>query len=414
MTIFFKNKNFRQFSLAELLSGAGDSLFYIALITYASKLNNYSLALSLIAITEALPKVLDTLAGYLADKTKKKFNYLIGLAIARFLLYLLVGLLFTKNIAGWHLVSIVIVINFISDSLGAYSNGLQTPLIADLVSQTEIADAIGFNGGISEIIAMVAQFIGSGLLLFMSYSGVAIINSITFLIAGLLFAEVGLRFSKRSQSINKQEFNQKSFLQTFRSAFHQVIKSKGLFTVTLIIALLNGIIGTIEPLIAIVIASNRTTMIIFTYSFTIAIVSAAVSCGIILGSIFGPQLFKKVSIFTLSSISTIISACSIMMIILKQIYACLPFLLFLGFFIGAISPKMTQWLFSTVDKTILASSMGLLNTILIISAPTTTAIITSIAASTNVNDALYLLFIISIIVLFIILYTTNKIKRIEQ
>ena len=51
MNVFLKNADFRRFSVASFLSGAGDILFYLAFMTYASKLQNYSLALSLIAIS---------------------------------------------------------------------------------------------------------------------------------------------------------------------------------------------------------------------------------------------------------------------------------------------------------------------------------------------------------------------------
>lgn len=51
MNIFLTNKNYRRFSIASFLSSAGDILFYLAFMTYASKLKNYSLALSLIAIS---------------------------------------------------------------------------------------------------------------------------------------------------------------------------------------------------------------------------------------------------------------------------------------------------------------------------------------------------------------------------
>ena len=48
MNVFLKNRDYRRFSVASFLSSAGDILFYLAFMTYASKLQNYSLALSLL------------------------------------------------------------------------------------------------------------------------------------------------------------------------------------------------------------------------------------------------------------------------------------------------------------------------------------------------------------------------------
>ena len=40
MNVFLKNKDYRRFSIASFLSGTGDVLFYLAFMTYASKLHN--------------------------------------------------------------------------------------------------------------------------------------------------------------------------------------------------------------------------------------------------------------------------------------------------------------------------------------------------------------------------------------
>ena len=70
MNVFRKNKIFRQLSLANVLSIAGDSLFYLALVTYASQLKQYSLIISIIALLETLPNLLESLSGYFSDQTK--------------------------------------------------------------------------------------------------------------------------------------------------------------------------------------------------------------------------------------------------------------------------------------------------------------------------------------------------------
>ena len=197
MNVFLKNKDYRRLSIANFLSNAGDILFYLAFMTYASKLKNYSLALSLIAISESIPRLFDIVGGYLADKTYNKFKNIFLMAVVRFILYGLVGILFVTNISQWSLVIAVVIINFISDTVGSYSGGLNVPLIVEVVGQEEFAEAEGFTNGISQVITTVAQFIGSGLLLFLSHSNLAFVNAFTFLFAGILYASVGLRKKKK-------------------------------------------------------------------------------------------------------------------------------------------------------------------------------------------------------------------------
>lgn len=407
MDIFIRNTNYRKFSLASWLSSAGNILFYLALMTYASRLKNYSLALSLIAITESLPNLIQSLSGYLADRTKNKYHVIVWLAIIRFALYLLVGLLFATNISGWNLVLMVIGLNFISDLSGKYSGGLQTPLIVSLVGENEMSEA---HNGISQLITMIAQFAGSGLLLFMSYSGLAIVNAITFLVAGIIYANIGMNVKK--QEVNKQpeEVNTQKFGATIVSSLKQVKQANGLLTIVLVIALLNGLLSTVEPLISIVLVGNK-NMLIGNYSFTIAVVSTVAAIGMASGSAIGTKIFKNTSLFLIVLADTIATITLAIVIIYGNIFASLFCLAILGFLAGIVSPKLLQWLVTTVDRKILSSSVGLLNTILVMAGPLTTTVFTSIASATNITYALYGIIILGIAVFITISIVLLKINK---
>lgn len=408
MNIFLKNKNYRKFTLASWLSGAGNILFYLALMTYASKLKNYSLALSLIAITESLPDLIQSFSGYLADLTHNKYRVIVWLAVIRFALYMLVGLLFATNIAGWNLVLMVIGLNFVSDLSGMYSGGLQTPLIVGLVGENEMAEAQGFTSGVSQLITLVAQFVGSGLLLFMSYSELAIINALTFLAASLLYANIGMNVHKQ-QPEQTEEVNDQNFFATIGSSFKEVRQAHGLLTIVLVVAMLSSV----QPLISIVIAGNK-SMLIGSYSFTIALLGAAAAIGLALGSVVGTKLLKNTSLFQLSLLSTISSAITAIVILNKNIVFCLILMTTLGFLAGTSSPKLMQWLVVSVDRKILSSSAGLLNTILAIAGPLMTTLFTTIAGTINVNYALYGVLGLSAIVFTVTLIVMIKVNKTKQ
>ena len=408
MTIFFKNKEYRKFSIASILSSAGDILFYLALMTYASRLKNYSLALSLIAISESVPRLFSSVGGYLADRTQNKFQKIVWMAMIRGALYLLVGFLFSQNIAGWNLVIMVIIINFISDTAGTYSGGLTTPLIISLVKKDEIAEAEGFTSGVSQVITLISQFVGSGLLLFMSYSALAVINGLTFVVAGLIYCNIARSKRKKGISTVTQEVDDRGFWSTLALALKQVKKASGLITTLLVIAILNGVLSTIEPLISIVIAGNRQVMVIGTYSFTIALIGAMAGIGAALGSIFGTNLFKNVSLYLIIMFAYIAGASVIIAILSKQIWFCLVTYCILGFFAGTATPKLTQWMVGAVDRKILASSVGLINTILLIASPLMTTAFTTLSAVTNVQYSLLGLLIVCILLFAITVLVMRK------
>ena len=408
MTIFFKNKEYRKFSIASILSSAGDILFYLALMTYASRLKNYSLALSLIAISESVPRLFSSVGGYLADRTQNKFQKIVWIAMIRGAFYLLVGFLFSQNIAGWNLVIMVIIINFISDTAGTYSGGLTTPLIISLVKKDEIAEAEGFTSGVSQVITLISQFVGSGLLLFMSYSALAVINGLTFVVAGLIYCNIARSKRKKGIATVTQEVDDRGFWSTLALALKQVKKASGLITTLLVIAVLNGVLSTIEPLISIVIAGNRQVMVIGTYSFTIALIGAMAGIGAALGSIFGTNLFKNVSLYIIIMFAYIAGASVIIAILSKQIWFCLITYCILGFFAGTATPKLTQWMVGAVDRKILASSVGLINTILLIASPLMTTAFTTLSAVTNVQYSLLGLLIVSMLLFAITVLVMRK------
>lgn len=378
-------------------------------MTYASSLKNYTLALSLIAISESFPSLFDVFGGYLADKTRKKFKNIFLMAIIRFVLYGLVGILFITNLSQWNLVIIIIIINFISDTVGAYSGGLTAPLIVDLVG--EYAQAEGFTNGISQVIATVAQFAGSALLLVLSYSNLAFINAFTFLFAGILYASVGLRHKKDEKPLERQEVNDQKFFATMKSSYKQMKKAPGLLTVVLIIALLNGALSTMGSLLPIVMAGNRSTMIISTYSFTIAIIGVVVSAGAILGSTFGLQLFRKQNIFFMLILAISLSAATSIAALFANIYAILPIYFLLAVVISTASLKMQEWLVSTIEHKILASSVGLLNTIIMVAAPLLTTALTTISGISNIQYSLALLLAIEVVIFFVAIKLAIKSKR---
>ncbi|MDH5100660.1 MFS transporter [Lactobacillus kefiranofaciens] len=401
MNVFLKNKDYRRFSIASFLSTAGDILFYLAFMTYASKLHNYSLALSLIAISESIPRLFDIFAGYLADKTKRKFQNIFLMAVVRFILYGIVGLLFISNVSQWNFVIAVVIINFLSDTFGSYSGGLTAPLIVDIVGKKEFGEAEGFSNGMNEVINTVAQFVGSGLLLFLSFANLAFINALTFLVAGLLFLSVGLKHRKDQKPLEAQEVNDQKFFATMKSSYKQMKKAQGLLTVIFVIALVNGMLTALGSLIPIVIAGNKATMVITSYSFTIAVMGVVVSCGAILGSMFGPQLFKKASVFTMTIIAIILSFATIIAAVFANMYAILVAYFFLAATASIASIKIQQWLVNTIEHKILASSVGLLNTILMAVAPIFTTVLTSISGFASVKYALFALIAVEVIIFFV-------------
>lgn len=260
------------------------------------------------------------------------------------------------------------------------------------------------------MITTVAQFVGSGLLLFLSYSSLAFVNAFTFLAAGLLYASVGVRHKKDDKPLESQEVNEQRFFATMKTSYTQIKKASGLLSVVLVIAFLNGALTSMGSLLPIIMAGNRSTMIISTYSFTLAVIGLVVSVGAILGSTFGPQLFKKQSVFFMVIVAIVLGVATTVAAVFANIFAIMPFYFLLALIVSTASLKMQQWLVTTIDRKILASSVGLLNTIVMATSPVMTTVLTTISGLGDVRYALFALLAVEIIILFVAVKLSVKAK----
>ena len=134
------------------------------------------------------------------------------------------------------------------------------------------------------------------------------------------------------------------------------------------------------------------------------------ACGAALGSMFGTQLFKKFTIFSMTILATLIALMTTFAIFATSIYLVLGLYFLLALTASATSIKLTQWLVTSVEHKILASTVGLLNTILIASAPLMTTILTTVSGATNIRYALILLVVLEVITFLIELKVSHKVK----
>lgn len=196
-----------------------------------------------------------------------------------------------------------------------------------------------------------------------------------------------------------------------KSSYQQAKKEHGLLTIIFVMAALNGSLGSMNALVSIVMVANRSTMIISNYSFTLAVIGIVASCGTALGSIFGPQLTKKISIFSVTNFSIVVDICAIVAVLIANIYLILPLFFLITVTASTASLKLTQWLVTSVDQTILSSTIGLLNTIVMIAVPVMTTIFSTISGITNVKYALIMLLAVEVIELIVAIRLSIKTKE---
>lgn len=117
MKKILNNKLYMKVLVSDLISNFGDTLYFIALMTYVTEIKSSNLAISIVNISETIPILFTIFFGIIADRTLNKVGMIIKTLWIRTILYLLVAVVmnFKESILVVILASIV---NLISDTLG--------------------------------------------------------------------------------------------------------------------------------------------------------------------------------------------------------------------------------------------------------------------------------------------------------
>lgn len=408
MSIIKKYPLYQKIILNNFISTLGDSMYYIALMTYAAQFTNSSLAITIVSLSESIPFIFASPLGSLADMSENKATKIFYSGLIRGALYLSVGFLIGFQQSMMLLVGISL-INFISDNVGKFSNSLFFPFIPLIVEQDDLEEAQGLNGAISNIVAIIAQFIGAYLLGIFSYQLLAIINSMTFFATALIV----LSMKKSLDTLEKEHLDKHESIslsaiwKQMVFAIKETTKNKQFFKLILVFAGLNGLSSAISPLLSIILAKDS-ALIIDSFSFTFALIQGLTSIGVILGSLFGTKLFKKLELEQFNQLILFFMALLVCSILLKNIYLLLIFQFILGLLIGIVNPKFNAKLMKEIPLDKLATIAGGVSTLLMLFPPITIFIFTTLATAFSSNVSLVTL---SISCLLLCLYSFMSSKH---
>lgn len=189
MRKILNNKLYLKVLVSDLVSNFGDTLYFIALMTYVTEIKDSNLAISIVNISETVPILFTIFFGIIADKTLNKVEMIIKTLWIRVILYLLVAVVmnFKASIIVLILASIV---NLISDTLGQLENGLFYPISNRIVKKSDREETMAFRQTVTSTMNIVNQSLGAFLITILSFFHLALINSLTFAISLLIMLAI--------------------------------------------------------------------------------------------------------------------------------------------------------------------------------------------------------------------------------
>ncbi|GAB2025023.1 transporter [Lactovum odontotermitis] len=410
MKLIRANKTFRSLFLSRTFNEFGASLFNIVFLVYAAGYPNATFYISLAALTAALPNFLPAFTGFLADKTRDKKR---GLFLGSWLqtaLFLLMALLI--GFRSMPVFLICCLINFVSDLLASYKNGLQMPIIQAHVAAEDTQLALGTFQGLGSVFQLVGQPLGVALLAVFhnSYAGLSLINAVSYFISGLV-----LLSSRKYLDIDYQpseenfQFNFKEIWKNVLSVFEKDGSGNAvslLVGVLLMNFIANGVLAMIE------LAMKHYNPFGNNYGFAVMLFNLIFSLGILLGSLLMNDFLKNTSIRTILLIEfVLIIPFALTLTSFGQIAVIIFFIC--GYTFSKVNPKFGSYMMEVVSSENLAKISGSITTLFASCSSIGTIVFIAMANITGVQPTLIFLSILALFALIYLSFFGRKSVKIE-
>ncbi|MBQ9885548.1 MAG: MFS transporter [Lachnospiraceae bacterium] len=346
--------------LADIISNFGDILYYLALLNYVLQLDRSNLAVSIINLSEILPILSSFVLGYLADRTRRRYEAITGTLILRIIIYVIIACImeFSPSLL---IVAAVSLFNFISDCAGQYENGLYYPISNRMVRDEIREEVMAFRQSFMLTLNILFKAFGGVMILYLSFSKLALIDAASFLISMLII--IGARkefliYCSDSDAFSKPDkISIGSLRKELGSAISRLWQMSEIRDTLAVIPVLNAGLAIVTPVAVLCMADNPGFCII-NPAITISMLAMCEPAGRIVGSALTISLLKKISLRKALQIVLLITAVLLLGIVLQNIYIVLPAMFFASFWTGCIDPKMGAIIFNNLEEGMLATAFG--------------------------------------------------------
>ncbi|MFT8709249.1 MAG: hypothetical protein ABF820_07470 [Sporolactobacillus sp.] len=369
MHSYWHNKAFRTLTNAGLLDSAGNSLYAIVFIIYAATLPYPKLAVSLTAFMTMLPTMLQLLSGYWADRPQHKLRAMVTARLLQTGLFLLLACLIGRT-SSFILFATLLLINFICDILGQYSNGLVLPLLKHILPSSAMNDALSLTSASTESIKLIGQGAGAGLIVLLNhqYALFAVMNAATFLLAAwIVIHQRKIIVPEAIQSV--KHVASRPFLRESWQTICGLRREQDIFSLLVLFFFVNTVDSSSDALVSLSLVSTPSFWI-GNFGNTVAACAILFSAGLILGALLSHDWFKNWSLTALLAITLTASlTIGLNFILHGSVWLLLISMFILGYTLGKIGPRFSSLMIARIDELRLAATAGAVNTVLLIGAP---------------------------------------------
>ncbi|MCT8388926.1 MFS transporter [Leuconostoc holzapfelii] len=359
--------------LAQLFNNLGTSLFNIVFLMIAASRPHAKLAVTVVAFTTFLPNLFAILLGNLADKTH---NHLRAWSITRLTqatIFLgIASLLFAYEKQTVTFIMLLFLI-FINDILGLYSSLLMDPITRYILAQKDMQTAMSLEQAVSITMTMIGGFFGAGLFSLLNNNAAtfSLINALFFIVAWLVMTAHQQYFIKPQQQISQHLANRSrnTLFSDFNATFTLVYRDRLFFQLIVLAAAVNFVSTSLAGLFNLTLLQIH-QLLIGNFGTTVAVFGAVETVSMLLGSIVIHDIFQH-----LTTKQLIGTACGLLLLLglvpsiwpNRLVWLCL--ISGIGYVSAKINPRLGAIMMQRVAPDRLASVGGLINTLVLATAP---------------------------------------------
>jgi len=180
-----RNGGLRKLYAAEIVSGAGDGVFWVALVVFLAEQERFGLWLTLAVIARLAPRALLSLpAGSLVDRSRQR-RLLVSVEGARAVLMALLAVVVAVD--GPPAVALVVVV--VSYSVASPTRPALSAIVPVIAGERHLAVANAVLSTVRQIMTFIGPLLGVAVVAWSPVAGF-VLNAATFALSGLLIALV--------------------------------------------------------------------------------------------------------------------------------------------------------------------------------------------------------------------------------
>ncbi|WP_420809420.1 MFS transporter [Aquibacillus halophilus] len=210
----FKNKNFTFLFLGRLVSNAGDSLYAVAAMWLVYELGGSAFYTGLAGFLTLLPQSLQFLVGPLVDRWSLKWTLVISQVI-EFLLIIIIPICHFLNLLN---VTLILIVMPLATLVNQVAYPAQSAALPKLLSKDELVKGNSAFSFAYQGVDLTFNALAGILVAAVGAISLYIIDSITFIIAAILFLSINIPEPKRE----KEKAETKKFKQIMKKYVDEI------------------------------------------------------------------------------------------------------------------------------------------------------------------------------------------------